>query len=273
MTQKLLKRFLDTEDGQIFYQIGGRGKPLILLHRHPLSSVEYREIIPLLTQNNSIVAVDLLGSGNSDKPSKQYSIADYAKSIITLLDSLSIDKASIMGNHLGSFIAGELAARYGHRIDKIILCNLDLYNQAKLDEFADRFAEAFTIETDGSHLMARWLSHQSYAGTPELTHSYFLEELKCHGYPPYGVIAVQNYCHLIPEIYQAIDCPTLILSATEDLKMMAKFGLSGVENRERILKIIPRSTMIKVEGGTIGMMNQMPEKIAKIVLDFLDRAI
>ena len=270
MTQKLLKRFLDTEDGQIFYQIGGKGKPLILLHRHPLSSEEYRKIIPFLAKNNSIVAVDLLGSGNSDKPPKPYSIADYAKSIITLMDSLSIDTTIIMGSHLGSFIAGELAAAYGDRIEKIILCNLDLYNQDKLAEFADRFAEAFQIKADGSHLISRWSVHQNYAGSPELTHNYFLQELKCHGYPPYGIMAVQNYCHLIPERYKAIDCPTLLLSGTQDLKMMSKFGLSGAENRECFLKIIPRSTLVNIAGGTIGMINQMPEQIAKIVLDFLE---
>lgn len=270
MARKLLKRFLDTEDGQIFYQIGGEGKPLILLHRHPLSSVEYREIIPFLMQNKTIVAVDLLGSGNSDKPPREYAIADYAQNIITLMDSLSISKAAIMGNHLGSFIAGEIAANYRDRIEKIILCNIDLYNQDKLNEFSDRFAEAFKIQADGSNLMSRRSLHQSYAKDPELTHLYFLEELKCHGYPPYGVIAVQKYLDSIPEKYKKIQSPTLILSATEDLKMMSKYGLSGIENREYFLKIIPHSTMLNIEGGTIGLINQMPEKVAKIVLDFLE---
>lgn len=269
MQQKLLKRYLDTEDGQIFYQTGGEGKPLILLHRHPMSSIEYREIIPFLIKNHSIVTLDLLGQGNSDKLSKPYSIADYAQTIINLMDSLSIAKASLMGNHLGSFIAGELAAKYPNRIEKIILCNLDFYNQNKLNEFSDRLRESFKIKADGSHLISRWSAHQNYAITPELTHNYLLEELKCHGHPPYGVMAVQKYCHLIPERFKKIQCPTLLLSGSEDLKMMSKYGLSERENRECLLKIIPRSTMIEIEGGTIGMINQMPEQIAKIILDFL----
>ena len=186
------------------------------------------------------------------------------------MDSLSIDIASIMGSHLGSFIAGELAAVYGDRIEKIILCNLDLYNQDKLGEFADRFDETFQIKADGSHLMPRWSVHQNYAGSLELTHNYFIEDLKCHGYPPYGVIAVQKYCDSVPERFKAIECPALMLSGSEDLKVMSKYGLSGVENRECFLKIIPRSTLVNIEGGTIGMINQMPEQIAKIVLDFLE---
>ena len=40
--KKIKRAFLDTEDGQIHYRIGGEGEPLLLLHMNPRSSDEYR---------------------------------------------------------------------------------------------------------------------------------------------------------------------------------------------------------------------------------------
>ncbi|MEO0687146.1 MAG: alpha/beta hydrolase, partial [Cyanobacteria bacterium J06649_11] len=48
MSKKIKRAFLDTEDGQIHYRIGGEGEALLLLHMNPRSSDEYRELMPIL---------------------------------------------------------------------------------------------------------------------------------------------------------------------------------------------------------------------------------
>ena len=268
---KQIKRaFLDIEDGQIFYRIGGEGESLLLLHRSPESSDEFREIMSILAQKRQVIAMDLMGFGDSDKPPRMYSIPDYAKTIIALLDELNINKTSILGNHTGAYVAAEVAAAYPERIEKLILCNIDEFNEQEQVALSKKYFESFQIKADGSHLMKRWLAHQSHAGSPELNHRCFLEELKCYGYPAYGSLAVIKYCSSIQERFGSIECPTLILSGTEDIKVLEKLGLSKPENRYSISKAIPNGKLVDLEGGTFCMMNQMPEEISKLVVDFLD---
>ena len=68
MNQLIKRAFLDTEDGQILYRIGGEGEPLLLLHMTPRSSDEFREVMPILAQHRQVIAMDLMGLGDSDKP-------------------------------------------------------------------------------------------------------------------------------------------------------------------------------------------------------------
>ncbi|NER31478.1 MAG: alpha/beta fold hydrolase, partial [Symploca sp. SIO1C4] len=120
MNQPIKRAFLNTEDGQILYRIGGDGAPLLLLHMTPRSSDEFRELMPILAKNRCVIAMDLMGLGDSDQPPRVYSVADYAKTVIALWDELGIKKSSILGNLTGGYIAGEVAAAYPERVEKLI---------------------------------------------------------------------------------------------------------------------------------------------------------
>ncbi|MFB2978786.1 alpha/beta fold hydrolase [Microseira sp. BLCC-F43] len=269
MINPIKRAFLDTEDGQIHYRIGGEGEPLLLLHMNPRSSDEYRELMPILAQKYRAIAMDLLGLGDSDKPSRMYSMEDYAKTVVLLLDSLGLQTVSILGNHTGAYIAGEVAAAYPDRVEKIILCNVDNFSEETKAALAKKF-EDFKIKADGSHLMERWSARAEYIGSAELNHRWVLDDLKCFGYPLYAPWAVINYIDAVEERFRLIKCPILIMSGTEDIKQLERLGLSKADNRHFISTAIPQAKMVEIEGGTICMMNQMPEAIAKVVGDFLD---
>jgi pimeloyl-ACP methyl ester carboxylesterase len=272
MNQRIKRTFLNTEDGQILYRSGGEGSPLLLLHQNFRSGDEFRELMPIFAQKRRVIAMDLLGLGDSDKPPRMYSIEDYAKTVIQLLDELGIKTTSILGNHTGAFIAGEVAAAYPDRIDRLILCNVDYFDEHHRAALLNKFTERLTIKADGSHLMERWSARESYIGSAELNHRWVLDDLKGFGYPWYAPLAVINYSDAVEERFRLIKCPTLVVSGTEDIKQLERLGFSKAENRGFISKAIPHAKMIEIEGGTICMMNQMPEEISKVVVDFLDGA-
>ena len=270
MKNKIKRAFLDTEDGQILYRIGGEGKPLLLLHMNPRSSDEYRELMPILAEHRQVIAMDLMGFGDSDKPPRMYHIADYAKTVIALLDELGIEKTSILGNHTGAFVATEVAAAYGDRVAKVILGNVagfEKEGQAKLFELFDI---GFKIEEDGSHLMKRWQARSRYVGSAELNHRWVLDDLKGFGHPLYAVWAVGHYCLEAEERLGMIKCPTMILWGMDDVQEFERLGLAKVENRHFVAKAIPHAKEVELAEGTICMMNQMPEEVSRVVLDFLD---
>lgn len=268
MNKAIKRAFLDTEDGQIHYRIGGEGDSLLLLHRNPSSSNEFHELMPIFAQKRRVIAMDLMGLGDSDKPPRMYSISDYAKTVILLLDELGIKKINILGHHTGAYIAGEVAAAYPDRVEKIILCNVDEFTEQDKAAILKRYAEVFQIKPDGTHLVERWSFRAAYVGSTELNHRCMLDEAKCYGYPAYAVFAATNYSTI--ERFPFIKCPTLVLSGTEDIKGLIQLGLAQSGSRNFITKVIPQAKVVDIEGGTFSMMNQKYEEISKVVINFLD---
>ncbi|MEM7596039.1 MAG: alpha/beta hydrolase, partial [Cyanobacteria bacterium P01_A01_bin.83] len=124
MSQFIKRAFLDTEDGQILYRIAGTGSPLLLLHMAPRSSDEFLEVMSILANTRQVIAMDLMGLGDSDRPPREYSVTDYAQCAIALWEQLGIKKCSVLGSLTGGYIAGEIAAAYPERVEKLILCNV-----------------------------------------------------------------------------------------------------------------------------------------------------
>jgi haloacetate dehalogenase len=61
-------RRVETDRGAIFVQTGGTGPAVLLLHGFPETSLMWRDVAPLLTDDFTVVAADLPGYGRSDPP-------------------------------------------------------------------------------------------------------------------------------------------------------------------------------------------------------------
>ena len=203
-------------------------------------------------------------------PPRVYSVADYAKTAIALWDELGIKKSSILGNLTGGYIAGEIAAAFPDRVDKLILCNVFGFDEQERDNILQRYSEGFTIKDDGSHCMERWLSRVNYVGRGELNHRCVIDDLKCFDSPIYTGLAVANYCLSAKERFRAINCPTLVLSGEQALEPLENAGLAKTENQLWLSDAIPHSQRVELSGGTLWMMNQMPEEVSQIVVNFLE---
>ncbi|NEO57082.1 MAG: alpha/beta hydrolase [Okeania sp. SIO3B5] len=270
MKKTIKKAFLDTEDGQIFYQIGGEGEPLVLLHMTPRSSDEFKELMAILAPKYCVIAMDLMGLGNSDKPPREYSVSDYAKTVILLLDELGIKKCSILGSLTGGYIAGEVAVSYSDRLNKLILCNVHGFDAEEAEKICQIYGKGFTLKENGSHLMERWLARVDYVGNGELNHRCVIDDLKVFGGSIYPGVAVGKYCVSAQERFKLIQCPTLVCNGTKAVEPLEKYGLAKVENQGWLSEAIPHSKMVEIEGGNLWMINQRAEEISTVVVDFLD---
>lgn len=99
---------------RIFWRQGGRvDRPaLLLIHGFPTSSWDWNEIWPLLDTQYRLIAVDMLGFGFSDKPSRHaYSLFEQADIHEELLRRLGIDEYHILAHDYGDTVAQELIAR------------------------------------------------------------------------------------------------------------------------------------------------------------------
>lgn len=99
----------------------GEGPTLLLLHGIGDSSAGWAPLMPALGEHFTVIAPDLLGHGDSDKPRADYSVAAYANGMRDLLDVLEVERATVVGHSLGGGVAAQTAYQYPDRVERLVL--------------------------------------------------------------------------------------------------------------------------------------------------------
>ncbi|TFV53744.1 alpha/beta fold hydrolase [Blastococcus sp. TF02A_35] len=99
----------------------GSGPVLLLLHGIGNNCQTWSKVIDRLAETHTVIAPDLLGHGNSDKPRGDYSLAAYANGMRDLLSVLDVEKATVVGHSLGGGIALQFAYQFPERCERLAL--------------------------------------------------------------------------------------------------------------------------------------------------------
>ncbi|MEM3387458.1 MAG: alpha/beta hydrolase [Nitrososphaerales archaeon] len=258
--------FVDTAEGQIHYREDGVGKPVLLLHQTPRSSDEYLDVLPIIGQRYHAIAMDTIGFGDSYKPKKSCSIEDYAQGVITFLNHIGIEKASLVGHHTGGVIALEVAASYPERVEKLVLSAIPYIDEEeRRRRKGKKVIDYYEIKEDGSHLIELWRGRQPFypPNRPDLLMRFIVDAIKAGEKAFEGHIAVSNY--RMEDKAPLVKCPTLVICGTEDP--------FSYPHMQRVANAIKNSEMLPIVGGTVALVDQMPEYFAKVVLAFLDEGL
>jgi len=94
------------------YRMEGEGPALLLLHGIAGSSRTWRDVIPRLTDRFTVIAPDLMGHGQSEKPVGDYSLGAFANGTRDLLEVLGVDRATVVGQSFGGGVAMQLAYQH-----------------------------------------------------------------------------------------------------------------------------------------------------------------
>ncbi len=256
------RAYVDIPEGQVHYQIGGKGEPLLLLHKTALSSREYSEVMPILAQAYRVVAMDTLGYGESDKPPPGYKIEDYARSVISFLGALGIKKTSIAGHLTGAAIAVEVAAAYPDVVDELTLVSCPYYEpEVRKARLADSTFGLEEIREDGSHLIELWRRYRTIMPEAKAENlqrtilGYLLAGPRAHN----GHQAVFRY--EMEQRLPLIKSPTLLITGGS-----SDIFHSGLEATK---SLVPRCRTAVIEGGGDLIPLEKRDEFTEAVLDFL----
>ena len=115
---------------QMYYETMGSGDPVIFVHQCWWNNFEFEGVIPMVAKQYTVYSPDSLGFGFSPAAPNWFEFTDFTDSFIDFMDDLSIEKASFVGQHSGSLIMADLAARYPERVDKLIFGGLAIYEDS-----------------------------------------------------------------------------------------------------------------------------------------------
>lgn len=223
--------FVDTSAGQMHYREQGEGPALVLIHQALRSSLEYRRVIPRLADRYRVIAVDLMGYGDSTMPPSPLSVPDHARYVTELLDGLGIERAVVGGHHTGANVALEVAASFPERVDALVLSGPAVVvgdeERAQLVEKMSAIEYPRAV-ADGSHLVPIWDEGRvSSFGVPrlpdddvELLADFFIEQIKVGPRRKEAHIAAFSHDALarLPEV----TAPVVIIIGTEDMWACAR---------------------------------------------------
>jgi haloalkane dehalogenase len=118
-------RYTDQDGLRMHYVDEGEGDPVLCLHGEPTWSYLYRKMIPTLSRAARVVAPDYLGFGRSDKPTDRgwYSFDRHYGSILGLVESLELERLTVVVQDWGGPIGMRLAVERPERVARLVILN------------------------------------------------------------------------------------------------------------------------------------------------------
>lgn len=105
-----------------YIQAGPKDAPaLVMLHGTAGSWECFAANLGPLSQHFNCLAVDMVGSGFSDKPDYDYEIPAYVSHVLAFMEAMGVGRASFIGVSLGAWVATKLAVEHPDKVDKLIL--------------------------------------------------------------------------------------------------------------------------------------------------------
>jgi pimeloyl-ACP methyl ester carboxylesterase len=115
-----------TKVGQIntrFWALGDEGSTVLLIHGIGGSLEDWMLNSDALSEHHRVYALDLVGSGHSDKPSVSYTFSYLAQFVNDFMEAQNIDRASLIGHSLGGGVSLQFTIQFPDKVDKLVLVN------------------------------------------------------------------------------------------------------------------------------------------------------
>lgn len=105
-----------------YYEVYGEGTPLVLLHGAYMTiGLNWGQLIPELSKNRKVIAVELQGHGHTEYSDRALSLATLASDVEKVLDLLKIDSADVLGYSFGGKVAYQFAIQSPQRLRKLVI--------------------------------------------------------------------------------------------------------------------------------------------------------
>ncbi len=102
----------------------GEGTPLVLIHGFLVNHQVFDDIIDTLAQSFYVIAPDLPGFGESEKPNPArypYSVESFAEAIADLIAAYGLGRACVLGHDLGGAVGITLAAQHAELVTRLVV--------------------------------------------------------------------------------------------------------------------------------------------------------
>ena len=256
----------------INYDVQGDGDPLLLIPYLSADHACYAFQLPAYSEHFSCIALDLPGSGESDKPAGPYSTEGYAEQVAAFLGAIGVDRAHVAGVSLGAAVGMHLAARHPARVRSLSLHSAwdtsDLYLRTIVELWRTVASTLPSVaDTVIRAIFPLCFTPEMYVSRPEFADT-LADFVRSRPAQPLEAFLAQTeaaMAHDASRVLGEIGVPTLITVGARDLVCSPRFA-------ERIHHKIDGSELVVFEQLSHGALHEDPETFNRASLDFLLRS-
>ncbi len=252
---------LEVNGVKLFYQMTGKGDPIVLLHGGVSSHKMWDKFVPLLASGHRVYALDMRGHGRSELDQRGISYPLLADDLAGFIEGLELERPHIIGYSSGANVALDFALRYPDLAASFVLgaawlrLTPDFITAGKSFGYVQPGEVDFTVvgERFGSHI-DRWADEHAWLYGRE--HWKRLYEFMCEmDLTPHG-----NH----GETLKTIAAPVLVFAADAD-------GLIPIEQFVEQYQMIPAAELLIVPGTNHISVLSRVSLLAEAILDFIRR--
>jgi pimeloyl-ACP methyl ester carboxylesterase len=253
------------------YDVQGKGEPLLLIPYLSADHACFAFQLPAYTEHFSCIAVDLPGSGESDKPAGAYSTEGYADQVAAFLGAMGIERAHVAGVSLGATVGMHLAARHPGRVRSLSLHSSwhasDDYLKIVVEQWRTLASALPTVADVVIEAIFPWcFTPEMYVERPESVDA-LVDFVRGRPAQPVDAFLAQTDAVIAHDASAAlgdIEAPTLITFGARDLVCSTRFA-EPLENG------IGGSELVVFEHLSHAGLHEDPETFNRATLDFLLR--
>lgn len=232
------------------------GKSVMLFHGKNFAGYYWTDVIKgLSAKGYRVIVPDQIGFGKSSKPYIHYSFHLLSRFNKQLLDTLGVQKTSILGHSMGGMLATRFALMYPERMDKLLL-----ENPIGLEDYRTFVPYVTTEEQYHKELKASAASIKKYYESsyfPEWKPEYdYLVRVaagptKSAGFPRYAKVAAMTFTMIyeqpVVHEFENLKVPTVLFNGKEDKTIVGKGMLSAAEQAKYgQYKVLGKQTAKKI---------------------------
>jgi len=216
------------------------GTPIVLIHGVGLSHKIWEPQINSF--NNTVLAYDILGHGNTPLTKSQISFDDFSLQLLNLIDELKFEKIHLVGFSIGSLIARNFATNYNDRLESLtLLCSVFKRSKEQQQIVNDRFELSKKSRSLSKQGLKRWFTDDYISKNPNIYEKIcsMLEENNMENFLKVYELFVK---HQDNEKFENIKTKTLIMTGENDIGSTPKMS-------ENLSKKITNSKVKIVSSG------------------------
>ena len=190
----------------LYYEIHGAGRPLVLLHGGLGSGEMFGPILPALSERHQVIAPDLQGHGRTADIDRPLDVRLMADDIAALIDHLGLDTPDVVGFSLGGGVALQTAIRHPSRVRRLVAVSAHVRRDAVYPEMREQQGQVNAAAAEFMKETPMYELYQRVAPHPE-DFPRLLDKI--------GQAMAKDYD--FTEEIRGLQVPTLIVAADADM--------------------------------------------------------
>lgn len=255
-------RWASHEETKLHYRSWGRGDTaLVFVHGWACDMTFFSEQIPHFSKRMRVVAVDLPGHGQSDKPERAYTQSFFAESLASVLDEAKVKRAIIVGHSMGMPVARQFYRLHPERVAAIV--SLDGALKAMITNKVMIDTILASLRGSDYHVAAERMIDGMLAQTPNTPYKAHIKEVMMG--TPQHVVAESAAGMFDLSLWNddSIDVPLLMIKAPNPLWTK--------EYEEYVRTLAPTVDYVVVDGVSHFLQYEKPAEINSLIDAFLDK--